>query len=72
MISDTIQNELRQKKIPTPGIEGEEAASWILLDYGDVVVHIFLTEERSYYQLERLFKDAPQTQLKEALKTSKL
>lgn len=40
--------------------EGQENASWILLDYVDVVVHIFLGDVRSYYGLERLWGDVPQ------------
>lgn len=40
-------------------IEGLEDASWVLLDFGDVVVHVFLDEVRSYYNLERLWGDVP-------------
>jgi ribosome-associated protein len=40
-------------------IEGLDAASWVLMDYGDVVVHVFLDETREYYSLERLWTDAP-------------
>jgi ribosome-associated protein len=40
-------------------VEGLEAASWVLLDYGDLVVHVFLDETREYYALERLWTDAP-------------
>ena len=40
-------------------VEGLEAASWVLLDYGDLVVHVFLDETRDYYALERLWTDAP-------------
>lgn len=39
--------------------EGEKDAHWILLDYGDFVVHVFDTESREYYSLERLWSDAP-------------
>jgi len=39
--------------------EGETFARWVLLDYGDVVVHVFDEETRSYYDLERLWADAP-------------
>ena len=39
--------------------EGEAGAGWSLLDYIDVVVHVFGTEEREYYDLERLWRDAP-------------
>jgi len=40
-------------------IEGFNYAHWVLLDYGDVIVHIFLEETRHYYDLERLWLDAP-------------
>ncbi len=39
--------------------EGERHRRWVLLDYVDVVVHIFRAEERAYYEIERLWKDAP-------------
>lgn len=39
--------------------EGTTDTGWMLLDYGDVVVHAFTEEQRSYYDLERLWKDAP-------------
>lgn len=42
-------------------IEGLDDARWILMDYGDVVVHVFLSEARSYYDLERLWSDAAAT-----------
>ena len=40
-------------------VEGADARRWVLLDYGDVVVHVFHQEEREYYRLERLYSDAP-------------
>ena len=40
-------------------IEGMGDASWVLMDYGDFVVHVFLDEARSYYELERLWSDVP-------------
>lgn len=40
-------------------VEGLDARRWVLLDYGDVIVHVFLDEERSYYRLDRLYSDAP-------------
>jgi len=40
-------------------VEGMAQTGWVILDYGDIVVHIFAPEERDYYQLEQLWKDAP-------------
>jgi ribosome-associated protein len=41
------------------GREGITSARWILLDYDDVVIHVFLEETRDYYELEKLWLDAP-------------
>ncbi len=46
-------------------IEGYEQLNWVLLDYVDVVVHIFKTHEREYYNLESLWTDAPLTKYKD-------
>ena len=40
-------------------VEGLSDSSWVLLDYGDFVVHVFMRETRSYYDLDRLWSDAP-------------
>jgi ribosome-associated protein len=40
-------------------VEGLDDASWVLLDYGDVIVHVFLADTRAFYDLERLWADAP-------------
>ena len=47
-------------------IEGLDTAEWVLLDFGDIVVHVFLDELRRYYQLERLWADAPRMEWAEA------
>ncbi|MFO0947767.1 MAG: ribosome silencing factor [Planctomycetota bacterium] len=58
-ISDQIEAELTKVGETKEGIEGYELGNWIVLDYGDVIVHIFNDEKRDYYQLEHLWGDAP-------------
>ena len=50
-------------------IEGFQAADWVLIDLGDVIVHIFSTEQREFYNLERLWDDAPYVDLTKFLVT---
>jgi ribosome-associated protein len=47
-------------------VEGLDDATWVLLDYGDVIVHVFLAETREYYDLDRLWSDAPTVDWREA------
>lgn len=49
-----------------PNIEGKETANWVLLDYGDIIVHIFKADVREYYALENMWVDAPQIPIPEA------
>jgi ribosome-associated protein len=61
-ITDHIREKISQYGLKPINVEGEKEARWVLLDYADVVVHVFVKEEREFYQLERLWKDAPQKQ----------
>ncbi len=57
-IADEVEQRLKnQGEYPT-SIEGYENAEWVLVDYGDFVVHIFSEKARTYYDLERLWRDA--------------
>ena len=58
-IADAIIGDLKKRKVRALHVEGYEEARWVLLDYGDVVVHIFHPELREFYQLEKLWADAP-------------
>jgi ribosome-associated protein len=59
-IAETVEERVKQAGGPGPSrVEGLDDARWVLLDYGDFVVHVFLDEARRYYDLERLWADAP-------------
>jgi ribosome-associated protein len=57
-IADGIEDGLRESGEKAWHVEGRETGHWVLLDYVNVVVHVFDTETREYYQLERLWGDA--------------
>ena len=59
-LAEELKMRFRQKGRSRLGEEGLAEAEWVLLDYGDLVVHIFSPEHRLYYGLERLWGDAPQ------------
>ncbi len=59
-ITDEIEKQVAEGGGPRPRrIEGLDDLRWVLLDYGDFVVHVFLDEARRYYELERLWSDVP-------------
>jgi ribosome-associated protein len=59
-IVDAVEERLHQEAGVGPRAEeGRAGSSWVLLDYGDIVVHVFLDETREYYGLDRLWGDAP-------------
>ena len=57
-LSDEIHKQLKETGELPVSIEGYEQADWILMDYGDFIVHIFSEAARSYYDLERLWRHA--------------
>lgn len=59
-IVDEIELRMREAGVKPVRREGEREGRWVLLDFGDVVVHVQHAEEREYYALERLWKDCPQ------------
>jgi ribosome-associated protein len=58
-VIEAVEDEVRKLGVRPVRREGEADAGWWLLDYVDVVVHVFGTDEREYYDLERLWRDAP-------------
>ncbi len=57
-VADNILNNITEHDLPKPKIEGMETAEWVILDFFDVVIHIFISELRSYYKLEKLWADS--------------
>ena len=57
-ISDEIEERLKKQGTPPARIEGYKTAEWVLLDYGDFIIHIFEDKSRRFYDLERLWREA--------------
>jgi ribosome-associated protein len=62
-ISDEIVEQLKRNGSPAARVEGYQNAEWILIDYGDFVVHIFEEKARRFYDLERLWREASRLDL---------
>ena len=58
-IADAVEERLRQQGVRPLSTEGYPHGQWVLLDYGDLLVHIFTAGRRDFYGLERLWSDAP-------------
>ena len=62
-IASHVEEKLGKQGLHPLGIEGKREGRWVLLDYGDVVIHIFYQPIREFYDLERLWSDAPKVEL---------
>lgn len=58
-IREEVTTQLREHQVSPRRVEGVAEAGWILMDYGDVIVHLFTNEQRSFYRLEELWSEAP-------------
>ena len=56
-MADNVEEILGKEGINPKQIEGYQTANWVLLDYGDVIVHVFSKEDRLFYDLERIWRD---------------
>lgn len=68
-LCDYVENDMAAAGVTPLRIEGYATARWILLDYGQVVLHIFLKEAREFYDLERLWQDGKPVDITEYLET---
>ena len=64
-LCDNVQEKLGRAGYPEKQVEGYQTANWILMDFGDVIVHIFDKENRLLYNLERIWRDGKQIDIKE-------
>ena len=56
-LADNVQEKLGRAGYMTKNVEGYDSANWILLDFGDIIVHVFDSENRLFYDLERIWRD---------------
>lgn len=62
-LTEEVEFRLSELGVEPNRVEGRQTNNWLILDYGDVVVHIFHTETRAYYDLERLWSDGEEVDL---------
>jgi ribosome-associated protein len=70
-IVDEIEERLRGVEAKPVRREGEREGRWVLLDYGEIVIHVQHAEERAYYSLERIWRDCPVIGLPEAVSSGR-
>lgn len=64
---DEVEYQLKEKGIEPRQLEGYQYANWIVMDYGDVIVHVFHEETRKFYTLERLWSDGESVDVQQLL-----
>ncbi|MHB1391216.1 MAG: ribosome silencing factor [Thermoleophilia bacterium] len=66
-IADEIRYQLKQAGTLALRVEGEQHGDWVLMDYLSVIVHVFTPDARDFYRLEVLWKEAPRTEIDDAV-----
>ena len=64
-LRDNVEEELHKAGFPVKQREGQASGSWVLLDFGDIIVHVFDRENRLFYDLERIWKDGKDISVEE-------
>ena len=59
-LADDVEDALAEKDLQVKSVEGKNVSGWILLDFGDVIIHLFDAQNRLFYDLERIWKDGTQ------------
>lgn len=67
-LADEVEYQLGEKGVKPKSIEGYQSQTWIILDYYDVMIHVFLEETRDFYQLERLWADGTPVDISHLIK----
>lgn len=62
-IAEAVEQAVKKAGAPPLGVEGVAEGRWVLIDLDDVIVHVFTPDTRAHYDIERLWRDAPQMQL---------
>ena len=66
-LADSVEEKLGKAGSPMKQIEGYQSANWVLLDFGDIIVHVFDRENRLFYDLERIWRDGKRVDLQELM-----
>ena len=67
-IAEDVEEKLSDLGYDVRRREGYDTADWVLLDYGSVLVHLFRAEQRDFYSLERLWRDAPEVDISDVIR----
>lgn len=67
-LADEVEYKLKQQGLEPLRIQGNNGGGWIIIDYGDIVVHVFSREQKDFYDLERLWRDGEEIDINSLIK----